>query len=335
MWSAALLVLFTLGVAVTDAYVFSRNLSLGDSNIDVIELQKVLNSNPQTQVAQFGPGSPGQETEYFGVLTRRAVIAFQNMYREQVLSPVGLTVGTGFVGPSTRVLLSALSEVRGNTSSVIDELGAIADDALQGTTNSMIGSLDSAFGDASDIDELILAYPSAYEGDVGDTLTLYGFGFENENKVYFDNELVGEFSAQDTTQITFTVPNLPYQKYDVSIENSKGRTDTDMFFVVKDPRTPSPVIRSITPKRGVYADEVTLTGTGFDAGNLEVRTSYEVLDRVSASGNSISFAVEPFPDTPGAEAGVSIPGEDVEWEIALTVINDNGVSNQVTFTLEL
>ncbi|OGM99094.1 MAG: hypothetical protein A3I24_01670 [Candidatus Harrisonbacteria bacterium RIFCSPLOWO2_02_FULL_41_13b] len=88
--------------------VFSRNLAIGIKGEDVRWLQRFLNSNPETRVAETGVGSFGQETDYFGVLTRKAVIQFQNKHKNDVLIPVGLLGGTGFVGPRTIAKLNKL-----------------------------------------------------------------------------------------------------------------------------------------------------------------------------------------------------------------------------------
>ena len=88
--------------------IFIRNLFLGSRGEDVFQLQKTLNKSLETQIANTGPGSPGQETSYFGSLTKNAVIRLQNKFKAEVLVPVGLSQGTGFVGPRTLLKLNQL-----------------------------------------------------------------------------------------------------------------------------------------------------------------------------------------------------------------------------------
>lgn len=84
--------------------IFTHNLFRGNKEEDVRRLQKYLNSQGFL-LAKFGPGSPGEETNYFGPLTYAALIKFQETYKEEILRPWGLTRGTGFFGITTRAFI--------------------------------------------------------------------------------------------------------------------------------------------------------------------------------------------------------------------------------------
>lgn len=84
--------------------VFTRALAPGRTHSDVKRLQKLLNSDPTTRIAETGVGSPGSETEYFGALTTKAIQKFQVKYG--VASPG--TAGYGNLGPKTRAKLQEI-----------------------------------------------------------------------------------------------------------------------------------------------------------------------------------------------------------------------------------
>jgi len=75
--------------------------------------------NPQVRCLQEFLKSQGSDiypeglvTGNFLSLTKAAVIRFQEKYREEILDPLGLEKGTGFVGPMTRKKINALLVTR-------------------------------------------------------------------------------------------------------------------------------------------------------------------------------------------------------------------------------
>ena len=73
---------------------FTRYLKQGMSGYDVKELQIFLNDQGY-KVATTGPGSAGNETEFFGPETEMAVVKWQEAHADAILTPQGLTQGTG------------------------------------------------------------------------------------------------------------------------------------------------------------------------------------------------------------------------------------------------
>jgi hypothetical protein len=80
---------------------FTEHLTPNQISPDVKRLQVFLNRDPETKIAATGPGSPGRETNYFGALTKRAVIRFQEKYADEILKPWGFKNGTGLVWETT------------------------------------------------------------------------------------------------------------------------------------------------------------------------------------------------------------------------------------------
>ncbi len=78
---------------------FTRNLTVGSRGEDVKCLQELLNDQGFL-INQTGPGSPGQETNYFGFLTQKALANFQVANN---ISP-----SLGYFGPSTREFINNL-----------------------------------------------------------------------------------------------------------------------------------------------------------------------------------------------------------------------------------
>src|SRR3990167_4374610 len=79
---------------------FTQNLTIGSTGSQVMALQKFLNSVDGTQLATTGAGSPGNETSYFGSISRAAVSKFQQKY--------GITPTAGYWGAISRAKANSI-----------------------------------------------------------------------------------------------------------------------------------------------------------------------------------------------------------------------------------
>ncbi len=89
------------------SYQFKRNLKIGDRGADVKKLQEFLNQNG-FNVANSGPGSLGNETDFFGGLTAKALEKFQKYYKDEILIPLNLSFPTGVFGPQSRKVANSI-----------------------------------------------------------------------------------------------------------------------------------------------------------------------------------------------------------------------------------
>jgi len=79
--------------------IWKKNLWIGNRGEDVRALQKIL-------INEGLWDSDVEATGYFGSITTRALIKFQELNKSKVLEPLGLKNGTGFFGPKTREALN-------------------------------------------------------------------------------------------------------------------------------------------------------------------------------------------------------------------------------------
>lgn len=88
-----------------DNLYFKKNLRFFDIDTEVQKLQKFLNSQG-FKLSDSGYGSEGNETNFFGNRTKKALIKFQEKYSKDILEPINLKNGTGFFGDFTRKLIN-------------------------------------------------------------------------------------------------------------------------------------------------------------------------------------------------------------------------------------
>jgi len=94
------------GGSMSSSYNFTRNLTLGSTGEDVKALQQFLNANGYT-VATSGAGSAGNESTYFGTLTKNALAKFQ--------AAKNISPAVGYFGPITMSAIKSMGGGSGST----------------------------------------------------------------------------------------------------------------------------------------------------------------------------------------------------------------------------
>ncbi|MGM0628921.1 MAG: IPT/TIG domain-containing protein [Patescibacteria group bacterium] len=303
---------------------------IGDRGEDVKELQVILNRDPDTRLASYGAGSPGQETEYFGPITKNAVIRFQEKYSSEVLSPLGLQRGTGYFGPSSRGKVDDLLSEKKESDEKDGTEEHIKDDDEQPEEP----TLEEGDGDQEELnwmytEELMLTQPSHYSGERGEKIEIYGFGFTSKNTVYFGDDIkIENVEAQSSDTIVINVPEEAESGYhNIQVKNEKGKTDNEsVFFAVVDEGATPPRIDSVTPSEAETGTEVTVYGENFDEEWNMVRTSVNTVEGVpSPDGKSLSFKVETSFDEPDVD---HVEGPGFQLDVYFYIVNENGISKE-------
>lgn len=237
-------------VSVTE--IFSTNLRVGDRGEDVQTLQKVLNSLPETKLGDTGPGAPGEETTYFGELTKGAVVKFQEKYAQEILFPIQLVQGTGFVGPMTREKLNEAAVSAGITANM---QGTSGSGTLSGGATGITGSSQGSTGQTTAIKPKITSL-SPTSGINGTEITIRGEGFTSTgNTIRTTFGLFENIPSGDRKTINFKFFSDVVEKQ-LGVEEMKqnGITATDILEELVAPlptaSTTVPVIVGVANKNG-------------------------------------------------------------------------------------
>ena len=214
-------------------------------------------------------------------------------------------------------------------------------------TNSLAIDIFSSFliSGVGGTGSLYLAYPSVYSGAVGTKVTLTGDGFSSlENTVHFGNLAIASTYAA-STEISFIVPIVPIDTYNVFVSNNKGNTG-NISFTVRDPKNVPPVIDFLSPSSGVGRATVVIHGSGFSktTGNT-VLTGYGTLKNViSPEGTTLTISILPpnYSDIVSIQEVRYVPNEetakeaqqfitDLPEDMWIYVSNENGFSNPAIY----
>ncbi len=351
---------FLCGVAVSaETVTFTDNLSLGASGPQVTALQRALNQDLATQVANTGTGSPGNESSYFGARTKAAVARFQEKYPSDILTPAGLTRGNGAVRARTRAKLNALfatasSNPIGTISSTTSTIATTSPAAPYLVKDSekidiyvgdkMLGSVQSRISSAinatitsqgkipikiptitsADAPSVSIGNPSPRFGVPSTYISFKGNGVSPDSVLYFgSNYIVRSITKGGGDNFVFVVPPIPPGRYDIAVKTNGTISNTTMF-VVRDPKSPIVHIQSASPTTLKYGDTLIIIGSGFTPeNNIIIISGEKFASAPSTDGKTL--AVQFIPK--GLQAYATKNTGIIKTPLSLSVVNDYGFSD--------
>lgn len=284
----------------TTGYCFTvtKDLKVGDQGDAVKNLQQALN-----KLGYFNGAIDG----IYGELTASALTGFQEGYRSEILTPIGMSHGSGYLGNRTRQVLARLYPC-GSTTAPITQSGR--DDA-----NKVKPKISKIWGKGWD------------EGTVtaNESVTLNGRGFLGSNSLIitravnaagFDSMSAG-FSSTDGKTATFIFPNIGPATYKIKVENANGTSNTRTIKVA------DPYSESATPKFNEISSK------GYDDDEIEAGTVAYLNCVGCLSSNTIhigDYAVTIY-KTSDKDIAFTVPSYVPAGTYTTYLTNVNGTSN--------
>lgn len=173
-------------------------LKIGTYSPEVKTLQQILNKDPLTKVASYGTGSPGFETNYFGILTHKAVAAFQ--------AKNGL-VADGLVGAKTREKLNSVNTITYivPNQQTIYPYGQNPNLVYPTTTTQTVLPVSTNVSSLSNT-EILISSVSPVNPAPGQIVNIFGSGFSENMLAYIDIKNSLGFDFVDSGHIKIKIP---------------------------------------------------------------------------------------------------------------------------------
>lgn len=210
-------------VAASSGFVFKSDLFVGIKSNEVLELQKVLNSATDTTVATTGPGSRGQETNYFGEKTKQAVIKFQEKYKDEVLAPASLSSGTGFVGALTRKKLNQIYEILHLTAS-----STVSNSTSTNTVSNIIYASSIPKSNTYSTSTPVITSVSPTYWQDNQAVRVIGTGFTASNTIVISIEPDNKYTGLASESVGTVIPFVLSTQAGLSLSNSLSRINQNV-----------------------------------------------------------------------------------------------------------
>ena len=330
----------------------SKTLKLGMKSDEVKLLQIFLNSDPRTKIAESGTGSAGNESRYFGNKTKIAVQKFQELYRDEVLTPAGLTRANGVFGALSRGKIAKLC-VQGGMVTPIKSVATttpkvvvpIAPKATTTTTTASSTKPSATLPPSALLTPTqenvapFISAPKNYIVHQGELLTVYGGGFTPTNNTLFVGGVsyAGLVPTRGGALEVLLPSTAATGKFTIKFSNQKG-TSNDSFIVVATPNAVPPKINFLTPNAGPIGTTVTIKGKNFSKTWNDIVVGSDTIPGIASSdGETLQFTVtlpvtdSSLPGDPAVNEGNFLQG--VNADMWVYVINPSGISGPSVFTM--
>lgn len=343
-----------------------RTLSIGAQGEDVRMVQRILNSQSETMVAVTGPGSPGNETTFFGAATLTALKKFQLQNTNEILVPAGLTLPTGVIGKFTREVINrnacASTSATPLGNSIIIENGKKNSDALlakariDASMSAIIERLSAPRPAPRNINEILATDTPLASGSASSTTPVFGSagiyplqlfslgpmvalrgtrvsmtgtGFSNTMQLRLGVNTYSLIGGPASDTAAFFIPgDTPFGAYRATLED-RGSISNARWLIVPQNLGDQPVIDSISPTTGNVGTTIMINGKHFDSKN-SVTTSFGVIDDVSSSdGTTMSITLS------AKKEQLIFDGKlPAGLPYFISVVNKYGASNFVDFKIQ-
>lgn len=280
------------------ASTFYRTLSFGMTGEDVRYLQSLLNKDSRTQVVATGPGSPGQESLFFGQKTRDAVMRFQELYKYEILIPLNIASPTGTVGSQTQQKLVAVSSEKSLLTAKVSQ--NIPNANSLGLVNEGADGIEDLFFNLFNLPIKVLS-ASPLSVAPGGVLKIYGQGFLlNGNRISFGSFVVDNIPSKDSAYLEVVIPkNITPGVYDLKVSHKGGESTLSSkgaYITVSNDPVPLPYISFLDTKPVVLthitpSSELHLKVFNIEEGAIEIITTIGSIKSVVNEEKMVTFSL--------------------------------------------